>query len=56
MQPISAKIKKFNETAAPKQNIEVWSTKHGSSARDVKRSESGRFVTNLSARQLTKIG
>jgi hypothetical protein len=54
MQPISAKIKAFNEATAPKQNIEVWSTKHGASARDVKRSKDGQFVTNLSAKQLTK--
>jgi len=54
MQPISAKIKKFNDVKAPKQNIEVWATKHGASPRDVKRSNTGQFMTNLSAKQLAK--
>lgn len=54
MQSIKSKIKAFNDATAPKQQIEVWNTKHGLSARDVKRSNGGQFVTNLSAKQLTK--
>lgn len=54
MQPISAKIKAFNEAPAPKQNIEVWRTRFGASPRDVKRANNGKFVSNLSAKQLTR--
>lgn len=54
MQPISAKIKDFNEATAQIQNIEVWNTRFGASVRDVKRTGKGRFIKNLSAKQLTK--
>lgn len=55
MVTIKDKIKAFNEAAAAQQAVEVWNTKFGASARDVKRSANGQFITNLSAKQLTKV-
>jgi hypothetical protein len=52
---INEKIKTFNDTTASYQKVEVWSTRNGVSVRNVKR-VGGKFVNNISAKQLTKIG
>lgn len=46
-------IKVFNAIATPAQ-IEKWSTRFGVSVRVVKRTNSGQFINNKSAKQLLK--
>ena len=49
-----AEIKDFNQTAGFA-NVEVWETRFGRSTRVVKRTSSGQFKNNKSAKQLLKV-
>lgn len=51
---MASKFATFNRTPADKTAVERWSTRFGASARVVKRSTNGQFVTNVSAKQMIK--
>ena len=51
---MASKFKTFNQTPASKMQVERWITRFGVSSRVVKRTGSGQFVTNVSAKQMLK--
>lgn len=54
MNTLKNKMKTFSSKAAPKTSVEGWDTRFGKSVRVVKRASDGTFISNVSAKQLSK--
>ena len=51
---MATKFETFNRTNANTTSVEQWNTRFGLFGRVVKRMANGRFVTNVSAKQMIK--
>lgn len=54
MSNLKSKMKQFSSKSAPRTEVEGWETRFGKSVRVVKRDNAGRFISNVSAKQLSK--
>lgn len=54
MSNLKSKMEAFSKKTASNVAVEGWETRYGKSVRVVKRSQGGQFVSNVSAKQLSK--